>query len=42
MLSEFLRKKEQVVLIECAYFDQVGVFLVGDIRFFVGADNELL
>ena len=42
MLSELLGKKEQVVLVEYAYFNQVGGFVVGDIIFVVGADNELV
>ena len=42
MLSKLLGGKEQVVLIEYAYFDQVGEFVVGDIRFVVGADDKLL
>ena len=42
MLSKLPGEKEQVVVIEYAYFDQVDEFVVGDIIFVIGADDELL
>ena len=39
MLSKLLGGKEQVVLIEYVYFDQVGEFVVGDIGFVISTDE---
>ena len=41
MTSELLGKEEQVVLTEGAYFNEVGEFVVGDVRFVVSADEFL-
>ena len=42
MPSELPGEKEQVVVIEYAYFDQVDEFVVGDIRFVISDDDKLL
>ena len=42
MLSKLPEEKEQVVVIEYAYFDQVDEFVVGDIRFVISDDDKLL
>ena len=42
MPIELPGEKEQVVVIEYAYFDQVDEFVVGDIRFVIGDDDKLL